>query len=378
MPAYKKRGDRVTAVVRYKGVEIVQTFTGKEPAKKWALEVELAIDRREWPRRDLIPVHLHGRWFPEDAAKVIPEIDDSRPHAGWSLDRALLHYMDTVKSNSVKDCNRINWWRRQRLGGRAMNEITLGSLSSKDLQAYIRVRKESVKANTIRNDVFMLGGMYTHAKKPDSEEDGRHGWGLLDLANPVDGCALPPQPKPRKRRLRDGEGGKDGEEARILQALGSGLNPIIMIAAFRVATETGMRLGEVREIKNGWVVWSGGVRTVNIPPEHTKNGDGREVVLSSRAGHAVDELTALLGTRDAQVPLIPLTEGQLEYRWKRAREAAGIEDLRWHDLRHEGASRLAGMGLTIGELKNQTGHRSTKILLDYVNALPSEIARKIK
>jgi len=42
-----------------------------------------------------------------------------------------------------------------------------------------------------------------------------------------------------------------------------------------------------------------------------------------------------------------------------------IEDLRFHDLRHEGISRLFEMGWTIPQVATVSGHRSWKILKRY-------------
>ena len=51
--------------------------------------------------------------------------------------------------------------------------------------------------------------------------------------------------------------------------------------------------------------------------------------------------------------------------------------VRFHDLRHEALSRMAGMGLTIGELQAQSGHTTAQILLRYVNARAGDIAKKL-
>jgi hypothetical protein len=113
MPSFKIRDGRVTAIVRYKGISVVQTFAGKTAASAWARDVETAIDRREWPRRDLVPVSLHGKWFPGDASLVA--IDDSKPNAGWSLHRALSHYDVTVtegRKGWQQERNRIRQWQR--------------------------------------------------------------------------------------------------------------------------------------------------------------------------------------------------------------------------------------------------------------------------
>jgi len=45
----------------------------------------------------------------------------------------------------------------------------------------------------------------------------------------------------------------------------------------------------------------------------------------------------------------------------------GIEDLRFHDLRHEGITRLAEDGLTIPQLQQISLHESWESLRRYVN-----------
>lgn len=47
---------------------------------------------------------------------------------------------------------------------------------------------------------------------------------------------------------------------------------------------------------------------------------------------------------------------------QRERNKLGIEDLRYHDLRREGASRLFEKGYTIEEVAQVTGHRNLNIL----------------
>jgi len=373
MATFLKRENRVTAQVRYKGVSIGQTFSLKTPAAKW---------EGTWPDKDLVPLHLHRKWFPDDIAAaeaaeaaVKAASDPTTPHPAWTLEMALCHFRDTVK-DSTQDINRLNWWRRQTLGGRQLTEITLEGLTAKDLQGHIKARKTQVASNTIRNEIFLLSSLYSHARAPDSEEDGVHGWGLTTLVNPVDGCALPKPPKPRKRRLQDGYGGDAGEEQKIRDAISAGPDPEEMMAAFDIALETGMRLSEVLGIRCGWLSSTEGVQSILIPDDETKNGDAREVVLSSRAQKAVARLFHEGRRRDPEDTLISLNLPQLEYRWQLARDAAGVKSLRWHDLRHEATSRLAQV-LNIGELGNQTGHRNTKVLLSYINVKKGDIARKI-
>ena len=67
----------------------------------------------------------------------------------------------------------------------------------------------------------------------------------------------------------------------------------------------------------------------------------------------------------------------MDYRWRSAHKAAGVTGLHFHDLRHEGLSRMAEKGLTIGELAAQSVHRTAEVLLLYVNAKVSEVAKKL-
>ena len=49
--------------------------------------------------------------------------------------------------------------------------------------------------------------------------------------------------------------------------------------------------------------------------------------------------------------------------WNQLLTDCGIEDLRWHDLRHEGTSRLFERGLSTAEVMSITGH-STQEMVD--------------
>lgn len=101
-------------------------------------------------------------------------------------------------------------------------------------------------------------------------------------------------------------------------------------------------------------------------------------MLSTRAQAVIDKILTQLGPKPARdAMLFSLDLGQIEYRWKRARQRAGIQGLRWHDLRHEGLSRMAERDLTIGELKAQSGHQTTSILVDYINARVDKISTKL-
>ena len=59
-------------------------------------------------------------------------------------------------------------------------------------------------------------------------------------------------------------------------------------------------------------------------------------------------------------------------------KTAKIDDLRFHDLRHEGISRLFERGMGIQEVAMVSGHRDWKSLQRYVNLRAGDVASKYR
>lgn len=68
--------------------------------------------------------------------------------------------------------------------------------------------------------------------------------------------------------------------------------------------------------------------------------------------------------------LLPLSPKNISAMFTRACKLKGIDDLRYHDLRHEAATRLAEQRLTVPEMQQVTGHDSWSSLQRYVNVTP--------
>jgi integrase len=370
MARIKERAGRYTCEVRYKDVAIGQTFHSRTEAARWGKAVEVAIDSRQWPRKDLIPPHLWGKWGLAEEGPA--QVDDSKPHVGWSLARALEYYAETVTVNKkgwVQEGVRIRWWRRQAVAQKRLDAIT-----PEDFQAHVGRRLAEGRANnTVRNELFLISGLYELAR----DRPTKGGWGLAGLENPVLHVALPEMPPPRKRRLEDAEDDHSkGEEARLLAALRDGPDGEVMVPVCILALDTGMRQSELLDIRLGQVRNTRSGRYIERPD--SKNGHPRRVVLTTRAAKTLDELIAKLpANAQEDHKLFRLDAVQVDYRWRLARNRAGVKGLRFHDLRHEGLSRMAEKGLNLGELREQSGHRTAQVLLTYVNARVSEVAKKL-
>jgi integrase len=70
--------------------------------------------------------------------------------------------------------------------------------------------------------------------------------------------------------------------------------------------------------------------------------------------------------------IFPYSTDAISAAFTRACKILGIEDLRFHDLRHEGISRLFEMGRTIPQVAAVSGHRSWTSLKRYTHIRQSK------
>jgi integrase len=62
----------------------------------------------------------------------------------------------------------------------------------------------------------------------------------------------------------------------------------------------------------------------------------------------------------------------LAYHWKDTRQAAGLQDFKWHDLRHSCASFLAQNGANLLEIGSVLGHKSVSATLRYAHLVDAK------
>ena len=119
------------------------------------------------------------------------------------------------------------------------------------------------------------------------------------------------------------------------------------------------QLATLHETKNGHA------RTIPLTRDAIKvlATLSRQVPLSEAA---IDQLTT--APRDTGRPF-PVTEVAMRQAWDRLRVRAGIDDLTFHDLRHEAISRMFDDGMKIHEVMAISGHRTASQLFRYVQTL---------
>lgn len=120
---------------------------------------------------------------------------------------------------------------------------------------------------------------------------------------------------------------------------------------------TGARKREVLDARWRHVDFQSRLWTIPI----TKSGKPRVAPLSEEAMQILRETHKISGKPGLQDWIFPNQDTQRPYvtifhTWNRCRRAAGLADVRIHDLRHSFASALVNRGMTIYDVKEALGH----------------------
>ena len=325
MATIRKRKDKYQALVRLSSHPTVsKTFTLKSDARTWARETEIQIQKGNF----------------DTAYKPIKET------LRGILERYLIEVTPKKKSPEV-EAIKIKRLLREPIAARPFS-----SLKPFHFVEFRDERSKKVSGTTTLKDLALL----SHAIEIATKE-----WGLPLNANPVRQITKPKQNKPRNRRL------EDNEEERLLRFCSQSQNhwllPVVLMAI-----ETAMRRGEILGLT--WTDVEMEKRTLHLPI--TKNGDSRMVPLSIRAGQVLDGLP-----RDITGKVFPVTTMALRGLWDRACKRANIEDLNFHDLRHEATSRFFEKGLNVIEVASITGHKDPSMLMRYTHLRAEDLAVKL-
>lgn len=273
---------------------------------------------------------------------------DMREAERTTLAEALDRYsreVSSTKKGAKQEQTRINKWKKHPFAGKG-----LAALRSSDFASY---RDEELKAGkstaTVRLDLAIISHLFTVAIKD---------WGIEGLSNPVMKLRMPKGAKERDRRPKGFELAGVIEKAGAIHAE--------MPAIIQIAVETAMRRSELLGLRRE------NVKAKHVLLEDTKNGTRRLVPLSTKARALLDGLPARL---DGKV--FSLAPHSVSQYFNRACKAAKVEDLHFHDLRHEGTSRLFEKGLSIMEVASITGHKTMSMLKRYTHLCPDALADKL-
>jgi integrase len=227
----------------------------------------------------------------------------------------------------------------------------LSDLGQVDFARYRDQRLAEIESSSLRRELNPIQNMF---------EIARDEWGIPLRVNPLRGMRLKATDNKRERRL------KEGEFERLAEAVGKLRNPhVSRVVLF--ALETAMRRGEILALCWDQVDLDRACVTVL----EAKNGYSRTIPLTPKA------LALLRAIEGRQGRVFPITANALKLAWVRTAKVAGLEDLHFHDLRHEAISRLFELGLSVPEVSLISGHRDMRMLMRYAHGELARIQQKL-
>jgi integrase len=137
---------------------------------------------------------------------------------------------------------------------------------------------------------------------------------------------------------------------------------------------TGLRQANVFRLEWGWIDLQH--RVIRIPGAQFKNGDDHGVALSDAA---IEVLKRQIGKHHVRVFTYkgkPIAAPGLA--WKKALSRAGIDDFRWHDLRHTSFSWLRQKGVSLDVIEAIGGWRDGKMARRYAHIAAHHLVPHVK
>ena len=262
-------------------------------------------------------------------------------------------YLDSTKPEplSSRERNRITFIGKQPIG-----KTLLAALSALEVDTYIELRlNQGVSESTVKKEVAVIRRMRKIAHRA-----------ALNLGVPR--TVLYPE-RDLKGSCRRTRRPSDDEFKMLLEHFES--NDQDMYYLVRLATSTTMRLGELCSLQ--WEHYQQQTYTIRLLAQNTKTKTARDVPLRSQA----IEILAEMQPKDVG-RVFNINSNSATQRFRRACKKLGITDLRFHDLRREGCSQLAMLGLSDRQLMQFTGHKTPSMLSIYTNLAAQQIGMQVR
>ncbi len=313
--------------VRLKGHPVQSaTFKRLTDARKWAVHTEASI--RE------------GRHFKFAEAK--------KHTVGELIDRYIGKVIPTKPKSARGYKQQLRYWKAE-LGHVLLSDLTAAAIVEKrDMLASGTTNRGKRTPATVNRYLAALSHACTIAVKE---------WGWME-DSPMRKVSKLKEPRGRVRFL------SNEERAVLLETSKNTTYPHLHLIVV-LALSTGARKGEIMNLRWGDIDKS---RTKIILHE-TKNGERRAIPLTGYARGLILEHEKV--RRIDTDMLFPSKTGKSSFEikksWGKALENAGIEDFRFHDLRHSAASYLAMNGASPAEIADVLGHKTLQMVKRYAH-----------
>jgi integrase len=330
MATITKRNDKAgnvswQAKVRRKGFPPQsQSFATKAQAQEWARFIESAMDLNQHPT--------------------------NRNAEQTTLADILTRYRDEVlptHRGAKHELQRVSQLLRH-----AMSQCTMAQLTPGILAHWRDERLRTVSPGSVLREMTILRGAIKRA---------RDEWGIDLRECPLSRVSKPKDRPPRERRV------SPAEEQTLYAGCKKARNPYLR-PSIEFALETAMRQGEIVALE--WRHVDLQRQTARLPM--TKNGRSRTVPLSTRAVVVLQSLP-----QNTERVFQGFSTYSVRHAFVRLVERQKLDDLHFHDLRHEAISRLVERGLNLLEVAAISGHQTVQMLKRYTHLRAEDLAKKL-
>lgn len=332
----KAHGTAFQAIVRMRGVVKTETFQRLTDAKDWAAKVEAEIRA--------------GR------AHLVTEQD--RHSVADAIDRYSNRPMAKPLSARHSQDGHLLWWKNH-IGRLPLDRVTSAVLvECRDkLLAEARPNGETRSRATVNRYLTTFLRILNLA-------ESEWGWRVGDTRR-------------LKLKLREPSGRtrylSGPEREALLGCCADSFHPDLLDIV-QLALGTGMRQGEILNLEWGNIHFDR--KVVVLAPEQTKNRQSRTIPLHGASLLALERRSKLRRIDTALVfPAPPRGRTAphptcIRHAWDDALERSGVQDFRFHDLRHSFASYLAMSGASLLELADLMGHKTLAMVKRYAHLSP--------
>lgn len=321
MATISRHGKGWRAQIRRRGFpRLSETFPLRKQAEAWAAQRESEIIQG---RLGVLPRHTLLEALQKFAAEVSPK------HKGVRWERVRL----------------------AKLGRSTIASKQISSITATDLANWRDEALLTISGASVRREMGLLGQVFDLARRE---------WKWVN-ADPMKDVDRPPERRPRPK------GVPQEWIDKVVAELGDKPSKRQVAIGFLLGIETAMRPWEMLGLEPEQVDFEASVAHL----DETKNGDDRDVPLSTRARELLLEMLWITGGKFFTVSADTVTQS-----FGAARKRAGIDRLHFRHSRGEGISRLSKV-LDILELARAVGHRDLKSLMIYYHSSAADMAKKL-
>jgi|TARA_R110000803_G_scaffold55951_3_gene113027 integrase len=321
MATYRKRKGKWTVAIRKKNYPpVYKTFIEKSSANKWAKQVESDMDKQIF--EDYTSAH------------------------NTMLKQLLERYREelTIKKKGARsETYRLNLLMRNKIA-----QVNLMQLKSSHIYTLkTELTEQGLKPQTVKHYIHLLSVIWNTAKRV---------WGIrMPLESPFALVVLDKVQNERTRVLT-----KDEYKSLLESTKQSRLNSLPDIVQF--AYITGARFGEITRLERKDVNFNQCTATLT----NTKNGEDRTIPLA-------DEVIEILKRYPFGDVFFNINYTFMYEEFEKAKNRAGIQDFRFHDLRACAITNMLLNGMDISSVSAISGHKTWSQLKKYTRIKATDL-----